>query len=723
MVSGAAEGLINVVAKSNSENKILLLKYLNRLDINSITVYNEHSFESKVIKMANEVDFTHEVKGKTFIDNTAITDIQYNNEFKVEYNKNFISFYLSDLTEYDAPDLNHIKRNFSCSTYGFFDATDYPLKEIVDKLNLYEELINSEQVGFLITQEQYPYETKIEHIDKTELLDYLCNNDFEKLYKTFERFNVWIIVDELEFILNEEMPENWLLDWYNHSEEKKTWLKKNRIRFDPCDAIQLRKSFTQKWDERDIKEETIYSQRANNTLRWIKKNENIEANQYGTININKFIEEYTINHKKLPDYLMTVNLETNVHELARANKLELGSSIWQQNFTNDHFLKSKDSVIEKTGAEAWIDFSYITQKLSIKLIIDIAEKVEIKDVVDTARLPDLLDKEWSENFYKTWKVEYAKDYTIYLLVELVNKKLDVECGDDKWSISGATSECEYQKDGSKYYIYLKRDSNKVPIQVLEANYNKVFPNNHDLFVKLQKCYIDQILDPAVIEKHDLIKDYTKGQLIDIITKVRDGKTGDLNAPDWNDEEKAKFEELREKLKKLMNDEEAEEKLDEMLKDKDPKINSISGYIGERLLYYWLNYKYPGLVNHINEPEYDLLLDYNNIQFHIEVKTTVGSIEEDGNSVPVYLRKSQRKFIADNKSDNYFLIMIGLDDVGLKSSFYSKYKGKELTEDRKNEIDIYLSKWINDRSNYQEVSNQHYHLRLTTKQNLTDPFIF
>lgn len=126
---------------------------------------------------------------------------------------------------------------------------------------------------------------------------------------------------------------------------------------------------------------------------------------------------------------------------------------------------------------------------------------------------------------------------------------------------------------------------------------------------------------------------------------------------------------------------------EKLKD-EPKINAISGYIGERLIYEWLNFNNPNGVSHDNQADYDLRLNYRNQSYFIEVKTTTGSAHEKDATSKIFFRPAQQDTAENNRRENYFLVQIGLKDLGL-FDFYKEFRDEKL-EDVKEEINTELS---------------------------------
>ena len=116
--------------------------------------------------------------------------------------------------------------------------------------------------------------------------------------------------------------------------------------------------------------------------------------------------------------------------------------------------------------------------------------------------------------------------------------------------------------------------------------------------------------------------------------------------------------------------------------------------------------------------YDLLLERDSKDFYLEIKTKARSFNEDGGSIPIFLRQSQKRWIKSNKVEHYFLTMISLKDVGLYD-FYKEFRDSDL-EQCEAEIRGALERKMND-DIYKAISENEFHMRLTSPNSQDDPF--
>ena len=137
------------------------------------------------------------------------------------------------------------------------------------------------------------------------------------------------------------------------------------------------------------------------------------------------------------------------------------------------------------------------------------------------------------------------------------------------------------------------------------------------------------------------------------------------------------------------------------------------------MFFWLQNRSFNIEDHAPRMQpYDLLLQRDNKHFYLEIKTKAGSFNEDGGSIPIFLRQSQKKWIQDDDVQHYFLTTISLKDVGLYE-FYKQYRDRILAECEA-EMKIALEKLMND-DIYKKIAANEFHMRLTSPNSQDDPF--
>lgn len=713
--SDAARGLVNVVGSSIDDVKKIFIMYLEKLVINGRERYDRNSFESKVIKMAMDVDMTDTLKKKTYIDGYLLSDIIYNDEFSVEYKDKRLTFHVSDLIDFDVPNLAGIAINFDAHVRFFFSTKDYPIDQLVEEVQQ-DNYTNNAQIGFLITQSVFPSENELLAIDRKELFDYFFKNEFNDINTIFTSFNDWIVTDNGDYLLEEEKAEAWLTNWCGNDETKKKWLKKNGLRFDDCAAMYFRKNLSNDLLDVYIKQSVKAKEKPDNTIRWM---ESVNINwKYDKVvmNIDKFVDAYIGENEKLPDYLPVTDWSDNEKSFVSLGYLDKVSLFCVENYNGNY----KRILVEIFGNKGY-NFSYyydlknFTQDNARRKISEISSELSLRESIFEDEL-DIRSEEWSDDFYNKWKQENASNWSIYLTQNAINRKLFVKIDNEIFTEDIQSGECEYRfiEPESTYEIFVHGSDHKEIMELLEKHHQRVFKSNKDKFVSLQRHYIEFLQED---ERMELVRDIPVEDLKNLIAGNRGNGGGNLNAPGWTDVQIDRFNKLKDKLARLLNDEFAEDKLDALLNT--PTINELSGYIGERVAYHWLHNQYKDQVSHDNQPAYDLSLSVGEKQYFLEVKTTVDSLINNGNPIPVYLRKSQQQFLETQPNARFILLMLSITDLGI-DHVYRDYRGMDL-EVIKDDLDRRIAQWIAD--NCQRIPETEIHFSLAMPLRQDDPLIF
>lgn len=713
--SGAARGLVNVVGSSIDDVKKIFIMYLEKLVINGRERYDRYSFESKVIKMAMDVDMTDTLKKKTYIDGYLLSDIIYNDEFSVEYKDKRLTFHVSDLIDFDVPNLAGIAINFDAHVRFFFSTKDYPIDQLVEKVQQYN-YTNNAQIGFLITQSVFPSENELLAIDRKELFDYFFENEFNDINKIFTSFNDWIVTHNEDYLLVEEKANLWLTNWWGNDDAKRKWLKKNGLLFDDCAAMYFRKNLGYELLDVHIKQSVKAKEKPDNTIRWMES-VNIEWNDDKVVrDIDKFIEAYISEYETLPDYLPVTDWYDNEKNFISLEVLDTDGLFCVENY-NGNYKRILDEIFgnNEYNFSYYYDLKNFTQDNARRKISKISSEISLRESIFEDEL-DIRSVEWSEDFYNKWKQEDAKNWSIYLTQEAINRRLFVKIDNEDFNEDIQSGECEHKfiKAESTHEIFVHGSDHKEIMELLEKHHQRVFKSNKDKFVSLQRHYIEFLQED---ERMELVRDIPVEDLKNLIAGNRGNGGGNLNAPGWTEDQINRFNQLKDKLAELLNDEFAEDKLDALLNT--PTINELSGYIGERVAYHWLHNQYKDQVLHDNEPAYDLSLSVGEKQYFLEVKTTVDSLINTGNPIPVYLRKSQQQFLEERPNVRFILLMLSIKDLGIEH-VYRDYRGMNL-EVIKDDLDRRIAQWIAD--NCQRIPETEIHFSLAMPLRQDDPLIF
>ena len=362
-----------------------------------------------------------------------------------------------------------------------------------------------------------------------------------------------------------------------------------------------------------------------------------------------------------------------------------------------------------------VGFRHIKSRLEEQgvLYIDIVEQLLV-DSVEGA-------KEWDKAYYKKWLSEdRGVPYRVFLTenplpVHYFLKQGDKAENEDLGSRDKGKVEI-YEESGLKD-VYIDRSAFNIPeLKILEEYIDKVFKNitekNHFarlLSLALMNHFkksvsddeVDKVLKEYGYKKKDLeevLKDYQE------LKKVPEERKVELNK-ELNELEKTALRAFVDQLEDLTQLEGIQRHLDtilnniEALDEEDAHPNSVVGYLGEKLVEYWLNEFGRGEfeVERVADKtrEYDLALSTPNGIFEIDVKTTIKPVSRNNEAVAFYIKASQYRYIRKHRKENYYIARVSLTDLGLTqwSDAFS-----ELNNDAKEKLNEVASNYIANDNN-------------------------
>lgn len=698
---GAHKALIRMVSNGNITTKQNYLEKLQKLDINIDCQYRYQDYEYKVVEMMSNPQLISHVshyKQKVYIGGQQLSAIQYTDTVTVpEYRHK--AFSLKDLESYNGIDLNVVKSNFINLHTTIFDTDEKPINQIY-----VHQVTNGEQVAFLHTQKRSQAKTQYPNLTETEILDSFYNHKLENIEIVFLNFLNWIFVENenLHLLLEDEKIPDWLRQWADN-EDKRKWLKDNKLRFDNCSSVKLRRNYNQNilWTKNLIDEEVKNAAFANNTFEWLSQKE--DFNNDCVKNCIDFEQVFVLKNSNLPNYLLVKQTIADKQWLLVKKEILLRSNcVYFKELEDSTFLTFREKLKEK----GILYLLGIDSRPDTKFEDKIKEhfyQLEKEESIDEEKL--LGCQEWTVNFYKKWKKENSShiikisnvDIPTLLKLKYGNPLTEIE---DRSNAECKAIEKEHQKD---IYVKANADKPKSILEVIEKHLDNVFRGEKDKFIRLQSLFIEELTE-------------TENQGIG---------DGNINIPAATDEDKAFLEEY---AKRILENKDAiiaghfgignvndvqnhnPEKEEE---EKDTTIDPLAGLIGERLVYLYLlqisnseqNVKYVAA----SQPAYDIEYTDNGIRFLLEIKS---SKKIDAASIPFYLKRSQYDYLYNHpEEENYFIIRVSLPTFGLMDLYdkmlnetWSKLiaqvketrKEVEIPDDTRKQAIIIIDEYINNR---------------------------
>ncbi len=714
---GANPVLIDLVVKSN-ENKTKT-DFLSKCEISlktdaDIENYTDE-YEGKAIKlMLKEDNWVASYKNKITIDNKAFSHYNYKEEVTG-------GFKLSELLpEYRGISdvLAAIKSKLHHSLHKIFETIPFPSQNIENEIIRKKDLQNPEQLSFITYHRNKENKPKnlsdfnIEALENDKILTSLFNHKLI-CFSQFSNGKGWFALQnhidtESNLFTEEEKTPDWIKQWVNNDEKKSKFLKDAGLLYENSGIFIFRSNLDKNQGAKEhidkILEDGVWS---NDTQTWLSTRFTACMERSGAIynTIQSFFDKYCEKYAAIQN-LFQLQVEQDKIKVKIVPYNILGYAV--NDIGKELKIVWKD-VVSKN------DYAFYDTNNAENISKKISQEAKIEGkFVETDTI-----SEWKNDYrYEKWRDE------------IINKRYQI-------FFSPTELPFEYTLQlGSQKEIIKKDYKNGLRAKVEKDNVRKlyIFEENGKNKRKLLIEYRDDLFSPAADDLTKLLElDYetpNNPEKNNDNFPTQSGKDGDIKAPDWNEDEKTKFERFREQLKMLVNDEEMEEILSdpEKLKKaleklkKEPKINPISGYIGERLIYEWQQFgKEEIVVWHEDKSAYDLRLKYLKEDYHIEVKTTTGSMREKNATSAIFFRELQEDAVVNERYANYFLVQIGLKDLGLYG-FYKQFRNEDLKDlkDIKEEINNAV-KEIMTKELVEKIKKNRIRYRLTEPENMDDPF--
>lgn len=711
---GAERAFINMVVRQSENVKLKFLTRLDRIELSSGPEPKEYKeeFEGKIINIIATQKWENNFKDKIYIDESPLDEYNYNEKIVINNLKSDlpgIQFSLSKLNSFyegKSDALAKVRSKLDGIKTGslFSNISNYDLTQLKREILELEQIENVEQLGFLITFFESEsgkadcVEADFEQLDlsllsKEEALQsffekkiYFCSN--YPLPVDWFDLSKYIDTSHQELILPKETVPQWIANWKNEREtdEKTKFLIKAGLQKNDSAVIECRKRLNRNEmpTQNCIDELAASKYFSQNTLHWLStkfswpilnSSEKVKA-------CNHLIQQYLSRHEDLPDYLLslTTDGEQIMNEIIEIDNIE-GEWFYVESLDNGKhnevwvkvFLTPNRTFIEG------VDRSY--KNVFYKRLEDIGiKKCFLKKEIKPE--DSLTIKEWDVEFYKIWREDDGKQYSIFLSDQPIPFEFSLDKGEEneligKWNI-GEVGRLE-EKGLNKLYLHIKDNENV--LKILGDNQDVLFKGDAEKLVKLMTASLG-----------------AKSIGTDIVVPIG-GNGGDPQGPvrtiggyhfdeHLSEEEYKRLNENLDIVKKLLNvvdskllDEIIEniESIIEALEKRDKKVtpNSLVGLIGERLVVLALQHEHPlANIEYVayEEPRYDIVFDDQEIRKKIDVKSTIHSIFEEGDSIPFFLKKSQFEYIRQNPNENYFIIRLSLFDLKL-DRIYEKYKDR------------------------------------------------
>lgn len=544
---------------------------------------------------------------------------------------------------------------------------------------------------------------------------------------------------------------------------RKKFLCNAGLKLEDDPVIQLRRKFK---NEEPIYEELLDDaflkdvERLEATLEWMsQKFSIIGLKSVKDISLRKIYDYYWDIHKRTPDVVPVLNFNTENDSV----NLQIKPADWNKLRYIDSW--SVDEAPLWRDIHNQVDYEFICipdsngKKLKEGLIS--AKNILEARITKSIDVPPNESYLWEDKVYRTWNAKEPSSLNIFLLDRSVpflyrfvsgsvsftvnlyeNKKTD-RSQDDIYVYKEFPEEDIFKVLIDRQDVLFKKDPDKLvrllaeKLKASTADDNLLTEDQKDKFRNDPKSF-QRIFDLPE-EDIQILSTNTES----VLSLIRDVDIEDLSrlvqATDENTRrlllknldlietmaEMDVFEVLGRLLEKA--DKEHLEKLVEMWDEieqdlerrkPNPRPVALIGYIGEKVVYWWLvqktnNIDYKGL----EYLPYDISLQYGEHPYYVEVKTTIQPDKESDDSIPFYLRKSQYRFIQNNPNSDYIVIKINLKDLGLDHLYYEyKTLGQDfnsIVEHYEAEIDEKIKLYINTPNGQARLKSS----RMTFKMNI------
>lgn len=745
---------IDKVIESNAAIQIDFINKIDKLEIDSNEKYDSDSYEYKLLQLAASSRDTEKeyIRSRTYIDSKIYSHYQYSEEINFVNGNSIIAtakFRLSEiLTEFEGisnivEKLKIIFQGIDWIQNSFFETKRITANEVFNKLAI--QKINSyDQMAFAMfhVQSIENYTTKIDtffsatFIPQSEKVLKICYKyrilNIQNIYSILSYPNYTYIfyqedIDK-KFLLLDEIVPSWIYEWIKEDkqqeEEKYSYLFLIGFKKEGKEVIAFRNSINEK-DTQLPHTLTVNKVFIDNTFKWIysqisEKILDSQSNVYK--NTSQLMKAYADKHNSLPPYLWQIfflDAKTTKYKLAKESELMYFSNVKKE--------PNKQLLWKGCQKENITFFDFSDSDLAKKL-----GKIQLSvgNRFDTTNTE--ANQEWQYEAYKVWKKEEpTPTYTIYNPEQKVPYTYFLEQNGNPFHDIETISDKDEAFDKTKKAIYItqtKASEPKAILEVLEtkSSQDEWFKNADEKneLMKLMKLVMREMFKPIDTPPQNPDSVYLGRQLTneqvsilkDLLEKYGEKDLKKLQIPNPNSVDLGKqlttdqVSALKELLDKYGEDNlknlEAEIK-DTIEENTTHAYRQIIGYVGEQLILQGLQHgenKYTDL-KQISEKDnfagYDIIgTEADSTPIYFEVKTTVGTIKENSNSVALKLGVTQYNFIMDNKTENYHLVRVSLEDMNL-AHIAREFKEREFTNEVKTKIQGNVRKALKDNPNLLE----------------------
>jgi hypothetical protein len=548
------------------------------------------------------------------------------------------------------------------------------------------------------------------------------------------------------------------------NQNKRRFLESADLRTNTHPIIAFRAAFKEDkyFDSSDIKSAFgLDESDLDDTLNWIKENfETILLRSNREVNLRKLLDYYWEVHKKLPVEIPFLEIGAYTNRIF----VKIDTPDWAKTRYVETLAEEEDEMWCKILESQDLVFIY-TPDLHGQGIREGLRKRNISKAWLVKEISSDLNvtghEAWDDSIYTQWKELDAPEIDIFLLNQSVPFNYYFESENIRALIEQSSGKVA---DRLKTTIYIFKENPTVNIfQILSEHQEILFPddshllvkllarkvaagNTADIFTEAQNVKIQENLQ----EFQNIIDTFDSNEVrllsenaAKLLPILKDGNLQNIIIVDDENlrnaisdnlsiikalADKDAFEVIgkllerasKEQLEKLLDIwDEVEQELEK--ERSKPKPVALIGYLGERLVYLWLQNKEldPKNVQHVAkiEPAFDVLFNHNDHPYCVEVKTTIKSALEADNAIPFFLRASQYDFIQKNPDKDYIVFRLSLQDIGL-THLYDKYKvlGSDLNailENSKDEIDEDLMAYINNENSVRRFK----HNRMVFRMNI------
>lgn len=695
------------------------------------------TFEGKVINQISHFGWEADFKEKIRIDDLPLSEFTHRNAVTFENDEHSLRIVFS-LSEIYPPEkglskqFRLVRDKFSLDTKVgnlFAEVVAFPKDELAKYL-LKEPLQNADQVAFLFTYwkkigQKDLTDSEAAHlaatgISSTDILDAVYRyrltffGEYARYFPAnwFNPYHYIYLPNEIDNLaLKDEQLEEWLIVWLqaeNKFDDKLDFLYKSGLQGTDSTVVQFRRRLRTGYRYPGADEELLAKDEywVEQTFKWVQQKAAFADLGLEKVKlIDRLLNEYYRNNQERPRFGWYF---TATGQAVKLQFQELQpESIYLTELSDDQsialakWLNNKEKKVLSLMGGGYSD-PYIKKVSEYGIIAaHISRKVE-KGARDNV-------SEWDNEAYQQWKgTEDGQNHVIYLSADEIPFDYYLEWKDQEPILLDHLHQGteELVEVNQAYHIYLQcpvenqRNTFEV-VRLLIKNKQKLFDRRETAVIELlgllfqQESRSGESRGSAEVAEPDAPSyGNNKDLLLNNFSTKHDLNT--LKRLENIDEEQLEL--IANNLARIL------EALSGGMKEVRP--NKLVGLIGERLVVVMLQKKHANaVIDYVanSVPEYDIDFTQNGRNVKIDVKATIKSVREEGETLPFYIKKSQYSYIRKNPEQPYFIIRLSLKDLGLEG-IYKELKLKDINQiqlDDYKEIDTLLLRQIDNHTTFQE----------------------